>query len=179
MQLGLNINANGGTNFTLVNNTLNTSKTAGYGGTLSVSNTKIKKYNFYITVGPRYSTTESSLQSQFNDSNWSISSNAAITIFLPGKVEVFSDARYMYTEKTQAFSQSINPFIWNTTISKKFLKKENLKFSLSGSDLLNQNVGFSRQPYTQSSYTTIQRYFMGSLTWDFTKIGGAAAEAQK
>jgi len=43
-------------------------------------------------------------------------------------------------------------------------------------DILNQNVGFDRTAYngniTQSSYTTIMRYFMFSVIWDFSKMGG-------
>jgi len=66
----------------------------------------------------------------------------------------------------------------NASLSKTFLKEDNLKLSLSGNDLLNQNVGFSRDIngnfITQSSYTTIKRYFMISLIWDFSKFGGIA-----
>ena len=43
-------------------------------------------------------------------------------------------------------------------------------------DLLNQNVGFSRDAnanlITQSNYTTIKRYFMFTITYDFNKMGG-------
>jgi len=156
---------------------MNTSTNQSYGGSFSVGNNKVKKYSFRLSIGPRYSSTRASVFTQVNDKNWSISSNGSFTIYLPAKVEISSDARYNYTQKTQSFSSGIvNPIIWNSSLSKKFFKKENLRFSISGNDLLDQNVGFSRQPLGQNTYTTIQRYFMGSLTWDFTKMGGAAAK---
>jgi hypothetical protein len=68
-------------------------------------------------------------------------------------------------------------FIWNASVSKKFLKSEGLKLSLSANDLLNKNVGFNRTAdgnlITQSNYTTIKRYFMASVSWDFNKMGGS------
>ena len=182
LRLMVDAGLNGGNSYNYITfknvTALNESQNASYNISLSASINKLKKYNFRFSAGPRYNVNKSSLQPLLNYNNWAISSNAYFAIFLPGKVEITSDARYTYTEKTATFSQSINPFIWNSSISKKFFKKENLKFSISGSDLLNQNVGFNRNGYTQNSYTTIQRYFMGSLTWDFTKMGGAAA-AQK
>jgi hypothetical protein len=176
LTIGLNVSTGYSQFYSYINNLINTTQTLNYSGGVSFSNSKVKKYNFRVSVNPRYTETQVSINSKLNDNNWSLSSSGSFTIFLPGKVEIGSDARYTYTQKTQSFNTSINPIIWNSSISKKFFKKENLKFSLSGSDLLNQNVGFSRQPYTQSSYTTIQRYFMGSITWDFTKMGGAAAQ---
>jgi hypothetical protein len=178
LYLGLDIGMNGSNSYNYINSTLNESLSSGYNASASISKNVLKKYSFRLSGGPRYSINKSSLQPQLNYNNWGLSSNAFFTIYLPGKVEITSDARYTYTQNTATFSQSINPFIWNSSISKKFFKKENLKFSISGSDLLNQNVGFSRSAYTQNSYTTIQRYLMGSLTWDFTKMGGAAT-AQK
>jgi hypothetical protein len=68
----------------------------------------------------------------------------------------------------------------NANLAKKFLKDENLKLSLSVNDLFNQNVGFSRNAYgstiAQSSYTTIKRYFLISITYDFSQMGGAKAK---
>jgi len=68
----------------------------------------------------------------------------------------------------------------NASIIKSFFKDENLKISVSGNDLFNQNVGFSRNAngntITQDSYTTIKRYFMVSVIWDFNKFGIASTK---
>ena len=48
--------------------------------------------------------------------------------------------------------------------------------AISGNDLLNQNTGYNRTGsaniLTQERYTTIKRYFMLSLVWDFNHVGG-------
>ncbi len=66
--------------------------------------------------------------------------------------------------------------LWSATISKMFFKDSGLKVSLSGNDLLNQNVGFNRSAnggmITQTSYNNIKRYVMLSVSWDFNKMGG-------
>jgi hypothetical protein len=44
--------------------------------------------------------------------------------------------------------------------------------------LLNQNIGFSRTAssnlITQNSYTTLRRYFMFTIDYDFTRMGGGS-----
>ncbi|HTK19059.1 MAG TPA: hypothetical protein VL442_06090, partial [Mucilaginibacter sp.] len=66
----------------------------------------------------------------------------------------------------------------NAFIIKTFLKNDNLKFTIWGNDLLNQNVGFSRTAnanmIVQNSYTTIKRYVMFTIDYEFTKMAGGA-----
>ena len=85
-------------------------------------------------------------------------------------------ADYQYRAKTQSFNQDFSRVLFNASIAKTFLKEENLKFTLGGNDLLNQNTGFSRMAngnlLTQTSNTTIRRYLMFSVSWDFNKMGG-------
>ena len=134
----------------------------------SISNTKLKKYTYRFSVGPQYKRTLSN--SNINDANWAVSSNGELTVYLSGKMELLTTLNYAYTERTSSFEQVNNPIIWNSSISKKFFKKENLKFSISGSDLLKQKIGYTRNAFQQTTYSTISRYFMGSVTWDFTKM---------
>eukprot|EP01030_Chromulinospumella_sphaerica_P023789 gene23789-23839_t len=53
---------------------------------------------------------------------------------------------------------------WNAYVEKKFLKKSQLAARFSVFDILNQNLGFSRNAsgniITQNSYSTIRRYAM-------------------
>ena len=88
------------------------------------------------------------------------------------------DGNYEFRGKTQSFNQDFDRLIWNSTLSKKFMKADKLMLSVSGKDLLNQNVGFSRSAtgnfITQSSYSTIQRYFLLALVYDFNKMGAGA-----
>ncbi|SHF62916.1 outer membrane beta-barrel family protein [Pedobacter caeni] len=178
MNIGLNGNMNGSTNYNLVDQELNNTKSNSYGGQLRLSKYKEKGYALSISAGPTYNTSESSLQKQLSNNGWGTKAEASFSFHLPGKLEIGTDGDYEYRAKTQTFNQEFERFIWNASISKKFFKEENLKLTASANDLLNQNVGFDRNSsnnrITQSNYTTIKRYFMLSLIWDFNKMGGSA-----
>ncbi|MBC8988097.1 hypothetical protein H9X96_20275 [Pedobacter sp. N36a] len=76
--------------------------------------------------------------------------------------------------KTAIFEEGLSRMILNASISKVFCKENALKISLSGSDLLNQNVGFTRNTsgnlISQQRFTVIKRYFMLALTYDLNKM---------
>ena len=174
---GISVSMNGNTYYNYVNNQLNQTNSINYSGTASLSKYKEKKYSIYIWGGPSYSTNQSSLQKQLNDNGWGANASSSVTIYLPGKFEISTDANYQYKQATQSFSDPFEMFIWNASFAKKFLKSESLKLAVTGNDLLNQNKGFRRSAngnmIIQNTYTSIQRYFMFSLSWDFNKMGGA------
>lgn len=178
IDMGLNLNVNGSTNYNMVNNELNNTKSTSISGGLNLGKYKEKKYSFNLSGGPSFNSNKASLQKQLNNDGWGANGNADATVYLPWKIEIGTDANYEYRGKTQTFNQDFERFIWNARISKKFLKSESLKCSVYGNDLLNQNVGFNRSAYnnmiTQTNYVTIKRYFMFSVSWDFNKMGGGA-----
>lgn len=174
--MGVGFNMNGGNSYNYINNVLNETKTASYSPTINIQKYVEKKFSIYAYFGPSYSTTETSVQQSFNSNGWGASGYFSGSVQLPGKFEISTDGEYTYRGKTQAFNESFTQFLWNTTVSKKFFKAQNLKTSITAFDLLNQNQGFNRSAsngnITQTSYTTIRRYFMFSVSWDFTKMGG-------
>jgi len=173
--VGLEFNINGNTSFNMVNNAMNTSKSASYGGNLNFRKSKENRYDFYVRGGPNYNASSASLQKATNNNGWGASGDATLNIYLPGKLELSTTANYEFRGKTQTFDETFERLLLNASISKKFLKTENLKLSFSGQDLLNQNVGFDRTAnnnmINQNSYTTIKRFFLLSLSWDFNKMG--------
>jgi len=178
MNVGVNGGISGSTSYNYVNGALNESKSMSYNGSLSLSKSKEKKYSVQLSGGPTYTTNESSLQQSINDNGWGANGSGYFNIYLPAKFEIGGDANYEFRGATKSFNKDFNKMIVNARVSRKFLKSEALKFSLSANDLLKKNVGFSRSAYgnmiTQENYTTVTRYFMATLTWDFTKMGGAA-----
>ncbi|HKG06385.1 MAG TPA: outer membrane beta-barrel family protein [Pedobacter sp.] len=180
LNAGFDLGLQGSTNYTLTDNVVNSTTSGTYTGGLNISKYKENKYSFRISGGPNYNTIKSSLQNNNKNNGWGFNTGGNVNIYLPGKLEIGTDGNYEYKAGTQTFDRELSRFIWNAAISKKFFKEENLRLSLSGRDLLNQNVGFSRYAnanmVTQDSYTTIKRYFMLSLSWDFNKMGGAAAK---
>ncbi|WP_316802529.1 outer membrane beta-barrel family protein [Pedobacter nototheniae] len=182
LNTGIYANAYGNNSFNYITTDLtnirelNKTESYTYSGGINISKYKEKKYNFWVSFGPSYNITKASVQKSGNSSGWGWNGNASTTVQLPGKFEITTDGAYQFNGKTQTFDQNFERFIWNASLAKKFFKGENLKVSVSGNDLLNQNVGFSRSAYngniSQSSYTTIQRYFMFTVAWDFNKMGG-------
>jgi hypothetical protein len=97
------------------------------------------------------------------------------------KYELGSDCDFNYRQRTDAFSQNFNTIICNVYITRTFLKADNLKLRVSCNDVLNQNIGFRRNASSnyvnENTYTILKRYFMVTLTWNFTK-GGAGGNAE-
>jgi len=176
---GLNLNANGNTSYNYSKSVLNTTQSNTYGVQLNVSRYSEKKFDIYFAFGPTYTFSSSSLQA-INNNGGGLNGYSYINIYLPAKFEFNSDADYTFKAKTPSFDQDLEKLTLNATISKKFLKESNLKISATVNDLLNQNVGFSRNAYgsviTQNSFTAIKRYFMFSVTYDFSHFGGGIAK---
>ncbi|WP_199562658.1 outer membrane beta-barrel family protein [Pedobacter chinensis] len=176
INVGVNANANGSSSYNYINGDLNNTKNYTYGGGINISKYVEKKYNFYSRFGPTYNVARASVGRFGNSDGWGWDGYASGSAQLPAKFELSTDAQYQFNGKTQTFNENFERLIWNASLSKKFFKSENLRLSMSVNDILNQNVGFSRTAYngniTQSSYTTIMRYFMFSVIWDFNKMGG-------
>ncbi len=170
------INVDGSNSYNYVNQVLTKTKSNSYGFTAGINKYKEKKYQFNLRFGPSYETQESSLNEDVNSNGLSTNGYGSFTVYLPGKFQISSDANYRYTAKTASFDQSFEQTIINSSISKTFFKTDNLKLSLAGNDILNQNRGFSRYAgsgvITQTKYNNIKRYFMFSVIWDFNKMGG-------
>lgn len=184
LNAGISFNVYGNTSYNYVTSIiggapltkLNTTNSISYTASLSLYKSKEKKYDFQLYGGPNFRQQKSSLQPDVNNNGYGFNGSSSFTIFLPGKIELKSDVNYEYTGKTASFNENFSQVLLNSSIVKSFFKTENLKLSIKGNDLLNQNRGFSRNAYanniTQTSYTTIKRYFMFSASWDFSKMGG-------
>ncbi|MCY7291603.1 MAG: outer membrane beta-barrel family protein, partial [Ferruginibacter sp.] len=74
-----------------------------------------------------------------------------------------------------------NPFIINATLEKQLLKKKNASLKLQAFDLLNENTNVNRTvtafSVTDSRVNRLQRYFMLSFVFRFSKFDGSKAGA--
>src|SRR5207342_1556301 len=72
-----------------------------------------------------------------------------------------------YTGRSNGFNQ--DPLLWNAAVSKSFLKSKKAEVKFSVFDLLNQNVGISRNAnlnfVEDQSYNVLKRYFLLSFTY--------------
>jgi len=180
MNMGIGMNANGNTYYNLVNGALNRTQSYTFNPRVNFNKYKEKKIELYVSGGPTYTISKSSLQPNINNNGSGFRADGGLAVYLPGKFRIGVDNNYEYTAKTQSFNTDFSKEIINASIVKTFLKNDNLKFTIWGNDLLNQNVGFSRTANSnmiiQNSYTTIKRYFMLTIDYEFTKMAGGAAK---
>jgi hypothetical protein len=141
---------------------------------------KEEKFDFGFNPDFTYNINKSSI-SDVSSNYWVFSAEFNGTVQLPKKFEIGSSADFMIREKTAVFTGNNNVIKWNAFVGKKFLKKDQLELKLSVFDILNQNLGFSRnaQPnlVTQNTYNTIRRYGMINLIWNFTHTPAGVPQA--
>jgi hypothetical protein len=73
--------------------------------------------------------------------------------------------------------------IWNASISKFFMKNKRAELKISAFDILNRNVGVSRNvsqnQIVDQSYNVINQYFLIGFTYSLQKSGLAGGSAPK
>jgi outer membrane receptor protein involved in Fe transport len=167
------------TSYTDVNNVLNKFTNYTYQGSIGVQTVKLQKYEFGLRFNPTYNPTRYSITPQSNNNIVGGNINSRVKLFLPGKFILESDFYYTYQAKTQSV-EALNLTVLTAALSKTFLKEQNLKLSISGNNLLNANPSLNRSitstGISQSNYNTIMRYFLLSVSWDFTKFGTTATK---
>lgn len=177
--IGINGNIGSRTTYNMVTNDingvsqLNTTKNNNYGTSLSFNRYVENKYNFYLSGGPTYNINQSSLQSMYNSNSGGFNAQYWAGVYFSHNWQLTSDADYTYTAKTAALPQ-FKRMLLNASISKTFFKEKSLKIIGTVNDILNQNQGYNRYAnggiITEERYTTIKRYFMLTVSYDFSKM---------
>jgi hypothetical protein len=95
---------------------------------------------------------------------------ASLTWDLPKKFSIESDIEYnINNRRTQGYN--INYFLWNASINKKLLKRENLIVSIDGTDILNQNISTERNVMdnvvTDTKTRIVGRYILLKAVYKF------------
>jgi hypothetical protein len=138
-----------------------------------------KKWDISINPDFTYNINKSSISTV--SSNYWVFSNEFSGSRAIKKWEVGTSVDVMIREKTAVFTSNNNVVKWNAWIGRKFAKRDQLELRLTVYDILNQNIGFSRnaQPnlITQNTYNTIRRYGMINLIWNFTHTPAGAPQA--
>ena len=74
----------------------------------------------------------------------------------------------------RAVGYNLNYFILNASLSKTFLKNENLIVSAEANDILNQNISNQREVVTNKIIDTktqiIRRYFLARVIFKFNSV---------
>jgi hypothetical protein len=168
------------TGYNLVNTVLNKSTAYDISQEVGIKKSKDNLYSLNLNAGPVYNIRRSSLQPLENSDGLGLTANGDVEFYLPAHFYLWSDFNYKYRAKTNTFPTDFSRFLWNISFSRTFLKQQNLKLTMSVNDLLNQNVGFDRSvsgnTIVQNSFSTVRRYCMFTITWDFNKMGSSTAK---
>ncbi len=174
-RVGFNAEYSYNRNLSIVNNALNVTNSGNYTLGIYIGKSKEKKYEFNLSGSATYTSSQSSIQQSITTQYWTFDVNPNFDIFLPKKFQIHSDCDFNLRQKTPVFTTNNNVIKWNAWAGKKFLKNDALLIKVIVNDLLDQNVGFSRSVnsnfISQNTYSTIRRYFMLSVVWNFTKAG--------
>ncbi|WP_300601939.1 outer membrane beta-barrel protein [Niabella sp.] len=168
---GANFNINGGRNVIITNGKRNNLISGVYSLSAYINKSKKDVYNIGLNGGTSYNVNVMSLQTGAQANYWIFQVSPSFNLYFPGVLEFSTDFDYTKRQKTRTFNNNLDIFLLNFSLGKRFGKLDSWFLKFAGKDLLNQNKGFSRNIsnslITESTYTTIGRYFLLSLTWDF------------
>ena len=174
IQLSFGPNANISRNVSFINSQKAINTNSNYGLRFSISKQKENKYDFSINSEISRVNAKNSINSSALANYWqgSLSVNAAVT--LPLKIRVGSDVSFTAKEVDPRFPAKNKFTIWNASV-RRFMYKEKLEASVSVKDILNDRRGYDRSftdyRYSETYYNTLKRYWMLTLTWNFSKNG--------
>ena len=132
------------------------------------------KLSFTLGAGVNYNKTKYSVQTVPDVDFLSQEYNASVDWELPKGFFFATD--FMYTINSQrATGFNVKVPLWNASISKQMLKYNRGEIKFSARDLLNKNIGISRNTnnnYIEDSRVlTLQRFFLLSFTYSLSKTG--------
>lgn len=169
--IGGNMNESKFVNY--INNRENVTKSNIYGLNFSAGKTVEKLYANSIYANISYTTSQSSIQKDISTHYWTYNIRPDIDFYLPWKLQIHTDCDFIFRQKTSVFDNDYNVVLLNAWFGKKLLPGDALLIKASVNDLFNQNIGFNRTVntnyITQNTYSTIQRYFMLTVLWNFNK----------
>jgi len=170
-KLEINPSANGGYDVysSFINGKKNTTSTSSINTGLTID-VDLDTLNFIVSYNYDYNSPVSTISTASNKPYTEQQYNAELSLKLPYKFLIETDAMYKINSN-RAEGYNINYVLWNASISKSFLKNENLIVTFSGNDLLNQNINTNRtisdNVITDNKTNVISRYFLLKLTYKF------------
>lgn len=167
-----------------VNNILSKTKSEQYGINWAIGKNREKKYDFYFDYYIYYNTSVSTINPDVKNNYFTHTLYIYNNIYLPHDFEFGQDLSGNWRQATATFSSGNNVVAWNISLAKKLFKDKKSEIRFKAFDVLDQNKGVSRNSsttsVTESTFSTLSRYFLLSFTWNFTRNPSAptAAPAQ-
>lgn len=150
------------------NNNMNFSIYSGYWGD--------KWINFWLNLSANHVSSRSSIRPDVVTQYWTYNTYSNIQLkFKKAKLYVDMNLEANIYQKTAAFANQQNMYNFSPSIRKVISKDDKWEAKLYVNDLFNQNRGISRNAtsnfISETTNQTIQRYFLLSLIYNFSKNG--------
>jgi hypothetical protein len=182
--LGTQTRLGGSANFSHTNNFINgltnVNNNLSLNPSLNIDYWKDTTFNLSYSFSPGYNLNTSSIRSDVQTKYWTFGQSFDGSVNLPYNFRLGTEINWDIRQRLDPQDKNNNVFRWNAYVSKSFLKDKSLVAKLYANDILDQNIGYTRYNdpnyISENTYNTIRRYFMLSLTWNFTKTGAKAAD---
>jgi hypothetical protein len=180
-RLSFGLNAGLNNNISYANGLLNTIVTKSTGPSMSYTYIVDDVIDINLTARYSFSNTNNAINPTLNTNFLTKVFGADMTNYLPLNIVLNQSFNYaINTGRAEGFNTAIP--IWNASFSKFFLKNKRAEIKMSAFDLLNKNIGISRNvsqnQIVDRSYNVISQYFMLTLTYSLQKSGlGGGARA--
>lgn len=175
VRFGFGPRANVYRNIDFINGIKNSTTTRNLGIGLDISKYKENKFDFYFSPSFSWVNSKATVNSAANASYWQLQGWSNIRVILPKNFEISTSAETQIRQKDPRFTQNNNFTKWNASLTKRFMKENQLELKLDVFDILNQNRGYNRNfsgySFTETFYTTLQRFWLLTFTWNISKNG--------
>jgi len=145
-----------------------------YGFNAGLRKDKEKKYNFSINSNINWVKNDNSIGTNAAADYWQVGINADGEVTLFKKFRLGTEVNYNAKQKDPRFPAENQFTTWNASL-KRNIFKEVLELGVSVNDILSENRGYERNfndyRYTETYYNTLKRYWLLTLTWNFSKNG--------
>jgi len=167
-------NGNVSRNISFVNGQKAVNTNTSYGFQFGISKEIEDKYDISINPEISWVKANNSISSSASASYWQAGIRADVELTFLKKFIFESDVNFKAKQKDPRFPANNQFTLWNASLS-RFLYKEVLEAKVSVNDILSENRGYERTfndyRYTETFYNTLTRFWMVTLTWNFSKNG--------
>ena len=175
VQIGFGPRGNAYRNIDFINGVKNSTTTRNIGVGFDINRYKENKFNFYFSPSISWVNSKATVNTAANASYWQLQGWSNVRVTLPMKFEISTSAETQIRQKDPRFSQNNNFTTWNASLTKLFMKENQLELKFDVFDILNENRGYNRSfsgySFTESFYTTLKRFWLVTLTWNISKNG--------
>jgi hypothetical protein len=172
INFGLNTGYNNNVNY--ANSILNTIIIKSFSPSITYSFSLDGVIDINLVARHNYNNTNNAINKALNTNYITRIYNADFINYLPFNIVLNQTLNYTINEgRAPGFNTSVP--IWNASLSKYFLKNKRAELKISAFDILNKNIGVSRNvsqnQIVDQSYNVINQYFLIGFTYSLQKSG--------